>query len=58
MEYLPPFVVHGTHMLEEGDIVQYAEDYRNVVVALRDELFSDSDLAGHSYFNDVINKVL
>jgi glutathione-regulated potassium-efflux system ancillary protein KefG len=36
MEYLPPFVVHGTHRLADADITRHAEDYRRAVVALRD----------------------
>jgi glutathione-regulated potassium-efflux system ancillary protein KefG len=37
MEYLPPFVVHGTHGLQEQhQIDRYAEDYCMVITALRD----------------------
>jgi len=36
MEYLPPFVVHGTHCLTEIDIGRHASDYRRVLEALRD----------------------
>jgi len=36
MDYLPPFVVHGTHALTDSDIAAHAADYRRVVVALRD----------------------
>lgn len=37
MEYLPPFVVHGTHKLQERhQIAQHAENYRSTIVALRD----------------------
>jgi len=36
MEYLPPFVVHGTHTLTESEIAGHAEDYRMVLTALRD----------------------
>jgi len=36
MEYLPPFVVHGTHTLTESEIAGHAEDYRLVLTALRD----------------------
>jgi glutathione-regulated potassium-efflux system ancillary protein KefG len=37
MEYLPPFVVHGTHALTGPEIVRYAEDYRRVITAIRDD---------------------
>ena len=36
MEYLPPFVVHGTHRLGDADIARHADDYRRAIVALRD----------------------
>lgn len=36
MEYLPPYVVHGTHALEGGEIERLAAEYRRVVEALRD----------------------
>ena len=38
MCWLPPFVVHGTHLLEDAEIAGHAEDYRRVVIGLRDEL--------------------
>ena len=36
MEYLPPFVVHGTHSLGRPEIGRHAADYRRVVEGLRD----------------------
>lgn len=36
MEYLPPFVVHGTHTIEKQEIVRHGEDYMRVIKALRD----------------------
>jgi glutathione-regulated potassium-efflux system ancillary protein KefG len=37
MEYLPPFVVFGTHRLGEEQIGGAAADYRSLVEALRDD---------------------
>jgi glutathione-regulated potassium-efflux system ancillary protein KefG len=37
MEYLPPFVVYGTHKLLEADIEQYALEYGQVLSALKAE---------------------
>lgn len=34
MNYLPPFVVHGTHSLTPGNISMYAEAYRRLLVML------------------------
>jgi glutathione-regulated potassium-efflux system ancillary protein KefG len=36
MEYLPPFVVHGTHLMEDDEIRRHAMDFERTVVALRD----------------------
>jgi glutathione-regulated potassium-efflux system ancillary protein KefG len=36
MEFLPPFVVHGTHRMTPDEIAQHASDYRRTVAALRD----------------------
>jgi len=37
MDYLPPFVVHGTHVLTESEIAGHAEDYCKILTALRDK---------------------
>jgi glutathione-regulated potassium-efflux system ancillary protein KefG len=34
LEYLPPFVVYGTHKLQDADIEQYALEYGQVLSAL------------------------
>lgn len=36
MDYLPPFVVHGTHTITEQEIARHGEDYRRILIALRD----------------------
>jgi glutathione-regulated potassium-efflux system ancillary protein KefG len=36
MEYLPPFIVHGTHALSGAEIDSHAADYRRVLTTLRD----------------------
>ncbi len=36
MEYLPPFVAHGTHGMTPEEIEGHARDYRRVIEALRD----------------------
>ena len=37
MEFLPPFVVHGTHGLSEDAARRHAADYRRLLVGLRDD---------------------
>jgi len=31
MEYLPPFVVHGTHTITKEEIARNGEDYRKII---------------------------
>ncbi len=46
MDYLPPFVVHGTHRMPESEMVEHADAYRRVLEGLRDGLL-DVDAARH-----------
>lgn len=39
MAYLPPFVVHGTHRLDDAGMIAAAGDYRAVIRALADGTF-------------------
>ena len=55
MDYLPPFVVHGTHLLEEPDIEDYAAKYKRILISLRDNIFSDKELMDKSYINHLID---
>jgi len=36
MDYLPPFVVHGSHMITSDQLGAHARDYRRVLEGLRD----------------------
>ncbi len=36
MDYLPPFVVHGTHKVTKEEIDSHGDDYRKIIIALRD----------------------
>lgn len=52
MEYLPPFVVQGTHQLrEQHQIAKYAEDYRTVITALRDDTMNREHLKQFRHLN-------
>jgi glutathione-regulated potassium-efflux system ancillary protein KefG len=37
MDWLPPFVVHGTHIIQDAAIARSAQAYRDRVLGLRDE---------------------
>ena len=54
MEYLPPFVVHGTHLLEEKDIREAGSEYRKVISMLRDGKVHNIDLEKNKYINQLI----
>jgi glutathione-regulated potassium-efflux system ancillary protein KefG len=45
MHFLPPFIVHGTHKMTENDVIGHSEDYRRIIMALRDGRV-DLDAAG------------
>jgi len=54
MEYLPPFVVHGTHLLDTEGLRQAAENYRRLLISLRDSAFSLEDMQKQQYINDLL----
>lgn len=53
LEFLPPFVVHGTHLLDDQGIARSATEYKRIISALRDNAFSIEDLSKHEYINDI-----
>lgn len=55
MDYLPPFVVHGTHLLEAKGIEEAAEVYKKMIISLRDDIFSKEDINANEYMNDLLN---
>ena len=52
MLYLPPFVVHGTHMLDIKGIIEAGQEYRRAIIALRDGTISPGELSAFEYTND------
>lgn len=56
MIYYPPFVVHNSHLLNQLQIDDFAQDYQNIITKIRDESFSEDDLLMANYMNDLINK--
>ncbi|MEN8229603.1 MAG: NAD(P)H-dependent oxidoreductase [Bacteroidota bacterium] len=54
MNYLPPFVVHGTHLLNDDGIMLAGEKYRKVIQNLREDRFTPEEFLKHDYFNDII----
>lgn len=58
MVYLPPFIVHGTHNIDEAAILAHAEDYRRVLLALRDGALDTSRLPGCTRLNADLDLVI
>lgn len=54
MNYLPPFVIHGTHLLTEDEIERYAEDYKTILLSLGKGIFTPSDLMKYTYMNEIL----
>lgn len=54
MVYMPPFVIHGTHLLSEEEIHSAALDYRKIMLSLRDSIFSDEEIWHCNYLNDLL----
>jgi glutathione-regulated potassium-efflux system ancillary protein KefG len=55
MQYLPPFVTHGTHLLTEEHINKAAKDYAFVIERLRNGDLTEEDLKQKEYINDIIS---
>ncbi len=59
MDYLPPFVIHGTHRLREpGQIDPYADDYRALLIGLRDQRLRWEGLGERTYLYQNLAQVL
>lgn len=56
MEYLPPFVVHGSHTIKADEIVDYSTKYRNIIIGLRDETFVEKEIQLKEYLNELMDK--
>ncbi len=56
MTYYPPFIVHNSHLLSPEEISEFANDYKKVILGLRDELFSEDDLVKEVYMNNLIQR--
>lgn len=53
MNYLPPFVIHGTHKMELHEMKQAALQYEGLLLAFHHGLLSQQELAQVDYLNDL-----
>ncbi len=60
MHWHPPFVVDGIiqHAISKERLDKTCKDYRNILIAMRDNLFDFSALEGHDYMNKAINDAI
>jgi len=58
MDWLAPFVVHGTHAMEPPEIERAAADYRRVVEALRDGRIDRAAARAAPFLNADLGAVL
>ena len=58
MAYLPPFVVYGTHSLNEAAMQRHASDYRRLVEALRDGTLDVDAAATRQHINADLDAVV
>ena len=58
VEYLPPFVVHGTHGMTAEEVRSHADDYRQLLGALRENRVSMVGLEELPRINQKLNQVL
>ena len=58
MEFLPPFVVHGTHRLETDGVEKAAREYRCALEALRDDRVDLQAARLHPYLNTRLDDVV
>lgn len=54
MKYLPPFVVHGSHTLTAEKLQQHCNNYRELLIGLRDGKYNETLFANAEYMNDII----
>jgi glutathione-regulated potassium-efflux system ancillary protein KefG len=51
MDWLPPFVVHGTHGMAPDEIARHAADWRRTIAALRDGRLDLERARAHARLN-------
>ncbi|WP_346854413.1 NAD(P)H-dependent oxidoreductase [uncultured Draconibacterium sp.] len=56
MNYLPPFVVHGSHTLSQADLKKHSSDYHKLMLSLRDETCQEKDFSNIEYINSIIEQ--
>jgi glutathione-regulated potassium-efflux system ancillary protein KefG len=58
MTFLPPFVVHATHQMGSDDIEKFAQEYRNMLIALRDDQIDLDQVNKFPRINSQLEKII
>lgn len=58
MEYLPPYVIHGSHRMTLDDIEQLAAQYRQLLIWLRDDKIDWQEARGFATLNAALESTL
>ena len=58
MIFLAPFIVHGTHSITPEEIGQYKSDYRDLIIALRENRVDIETARSLNRINDQLDKVI
>jgi glutathione-regulated potassium-efflux system ancillary protein KefG len=56
MIFLPPFVIHGTHLATEKDIEQGAALYHNLLKNIAEDTMDYDNLSRMHYANEILPK--
>jgi hypothetical protein len=54
MEFLPPFVIHSSHLLREPDIQHAGEEYKRLLTGLLSGALLNDRLNQVTYINEMI----
>ncbi len=58
VDYLPPFVVHGTHAMKTAEIAAHANDYRQLIEAFRDDTVDVEAARGLPRINADLGRII
>jgi len=58
MDFLPPFVVHGTRNITQPEIKSYGVDYQNLILSLRDGKVDLEAARSHQRINSNLERII
>jgi len=57
MIYLPPFVVHGTHKMNEEEAINHAKTYAELLLFLTKNEINSEEINSNFYLNEWFSKI-